>query len=196
MEKQNGASKVWFVVVLVIIIVIGFSWVVSAFSAAGNAPAISNPEVSDAQPATSQSISPVNATTATTTATQQPLFAPATIAQLKENVDNAGFEQNGGAPGSGASLVEIRGKVTKTFPGSHDDDFLLEDSSGNIALIGLGEEQDRTTKASQIIVGNTLTIDGIFIGDVGSLISDAGNNLPSDYSFLFTLPPTMPNVSW
>ena len=74
--------------------------------------------------------------------------------------------------------------------------FSLEDASGNVALVGLGEEQNRTTKASQIIVGNTLMVDGIFIGDVGNLISSSGGNLPPDYSFLSTLPPTMPNVSW
>jgi hypothetical protein len=190
-QKKNDSAKLLITAVVVIVIIIVFGVIISNEGSSQNQTAAptTNNSPAQTQPAAQPTTQAPSAPTSTAS-----LYTPVSIAALIKNVGNPSFENNGG--GALVSFVEIQGKITKTLPGSHDNEFLLQDTSGNVALIGLGEEPDRNTKTSQIFVGNTLTVDGIFLGDVSTLTNDAGQNLPQDYSFLLTLSPTMPYVSW
>ncbi len=120
-------------------------------------------------------------------------YAPVPISTLIENADNPTFAHNNGGGESAplASFVEVKGKVSKIFPGNW---FLLQDPSGNMVVITVGGEPDASTKVKLIILGNSIVVDGIFIGSIKTFLNEG--SLPPSISFMSSLPTSTPWLTW
>ncbi len=150
------------------------------------------PTTSTQQKTSSKTVSTRDTTPATSEQTTL-TYAPVSISTLIENADNPTFAHNNGGGESAplASFVEVKGKVSKIFP---DNWFLLQDPSGNIVVITAGGGPDTSTKVKQIILGNSLVIDGAFVGSIKTLLNK--DSLPPSISFMSSLPTSTPWLMW